>query len=129
MDDVANANQDFISQYSAGKTVQNRDLRVLVLKVGNPSKNIWIDCGIHAREWISPATCVNLIDKVFKFFNFSKYFNIQLNIFQFVNDYKSNVSAVVNILNKYEIHFLPVLNPGKRNCNKNKLLKKKNFVF
>jgi hypothetical protein len=101
MDDVENANQDFISQYSAGKTVQNRDLRVLVLKVGYPLKNIWIDCGIHAREWISPATCVNLIDKVFKFLNFSKYFNICLNIFQFVNDYKSNVSAVVNILNKY----------------------------
>ena len=25
---------------------------------------MWIDGGIHAREWISPATALNVIDKV-----------------------------------------------------------------
>lgn len=23
----------------------------------NPKKIIWMDCGIHAREWIAPAFC------------------------------------------------------------------------
>jgi predicted deacylase len=65
MDGVAAANPSFVSQYSAGLSTQERDLRVIKINTGNnPAKRIWIDCGIHAREWISPATCVNLIDKV-----------------------------------------------------------------
>lgn len=94
MDDTQNLNSDIVSQYSAGRTANNRDLRVLVINNGkNPAKRIWIDCGIHAREWISPATCVNLIDK-------------------FIRDYRNNVPNILNLLNKYEIHFLPVMNPG-----------------
>jgi hypothetical protein len=64
MDSIASENSEFVSQYSAGSSFQNRDLRVIVIKAGSPAKRVWIDCGIHAREWISPATCVNLINKV-----------------------------------------------------------------
>ena len=65
MDTIESANPTIVSQYSAGTTPEGRDLRVLVINTGNnPAKRIWIDCGIHAREWISPATCINLIDKV-----------------------------------------------------------------
>ena len=65
MDEVQAANSGIVSQYSAGTTFGGRDLRVLVINSGNnPANRIWIDCGIHAREWISPATCINLIDKV-----------------------------------------------------------------
>lgn len=93
MDSIAAANPSFVSQYSAGLSTQDRDLRVIKINTGNnPAKRIWIDCGIHAREWISPATCVNLIDK-------------------FVSEYNSGVAGTVNLLNKYEIHILPVLNP------------------
>ncbi|XP_053949939.1 carboxypeptidase B [Anastrepha ludens] len=43
--------------YSIGKTAEGRDLKVLRISE-NPReyKKIWIDGGIHAREWISPAT-------------------------------------------------------------------------
>ena len=51
MDDLTNTNPTFISQYTPGRSFQNRDIRVLVIKVGNPAKRVWIDCGIHAREW------------------------------------------------------------------------------
>ena len=30
----------------------------------NNRSSVWIDCGIHAREWISPATCQYIIDRV-----------------------------------------------------------------
>lgn len=29
-----------------------------------PKSAIWIDCGIHAREWISPAFCLWFIGHV-----------------------------------------------------------------
>ena len=35
--------------------------------------------------------------------------------FKFVTDYKRNVQDVVNILAEYEIHFLPMHNPGEKN--------------
>uniref|UniRef100_A0A0A1WX49 Carboxypeptidase A4 n=1 Tax=Zeugodacus cucurbitae TaxID=28588 RepID=A0A0A1WX49_ZEUCU len=48
--------------YSIGKTAEGRDLRVLRISE-NPReyKKIWIDGGIHAREWISPATVTYII--------------------------------------------------------------------
>jgi hypothetical protein len=51
MNDLTNSNPSFISQYTPGRSFQNRDIRVLVIRVGEPPKRVWIDCGIHAREW------------------------------------------------------------------------------
>ena len=39
-------------------------MKVIRFKTPSAQKAVWIDCGIHAREWISPATCVYFIDKV-----------------------------------------------------------------
>ena len=45
------------------------DRRILGLHVGDKNndsdkKKIFMECGIHAREWISPATCRYMIDQV-----------------------------------------------------------------
>jgi len=50
-----------------GKTVEGRDL--WVVKVSNQlkaSKNpaIFVDAGIHAREWIAPATALYLLNQI-----------------------------------------------------------------
>ncbi|XP_067641884.1 carboxypeptidase B [Eurosta solidaginis] len=43
--------------YSIGKTAEGRALKVLRISENPREYNkIWIDGGIHAREWISPAT-------------------------------------------------------------------------
>uniref|UniRef100_A0A915L8G2 Peptidase M14 carboxypeptidase A domain-containing protein n=1 Tax=Romanomermis culicivorax TaxID=13658 RepID=A0A915L8G2_ROMCU len=59
----------FISQViNIGKSHENRQL--LVLKIGRPTGNfkrsIWIDAGIHAREWITPATALYFINQLVK---------------------------------------------------------------
>ncbi|XP_010215087.1 PREDICTED: carboxypeptidase A6 [Tinamus guttatus] len=50
---------DLIHMFSVGKSYEGRPL--FVLKLGKRSqpykKAVWIDCGIHAREWIGPAFC------------------------------------------------------------------------
>ncbi|XP_029004594.1 carboxypeptidase A6 [Betta splendens] len=50
---------DLLDMFSVGKSYEGRPLYVLQLgKRGHPHKKaVWIDCGVHAREWIGPAFC------------------------------------------------------------------------
>ncbi|CAF1015019.1 unnamed protein product [Brachionus calyciflorus] len=85
-------NSDIASSYIYGKTYENRNLKAIVLKTPTSSRAIWIDCGIHAREWVSPASCVYLIDRL-------------------ISEYRSSDPTTVALLNKWEIHITPILNP------------------
>nr|XP_020857751.1 carboxypeptidase A6 [Phascolarctos cinereus] len=48
-----------VHMFSIGKSYEGRSL--FILKLGRRSRAykraVWIDCGIHAREWIGPAFC------------------------------------------------------------------------
>ncbi|XP_004577530.2 carboxypeptidase B2 [Ochotona princeps] len=57
-----------ITKIHIGSSFEKKPLYVLkVSGQGQEAKNaIWIDCGIHAREWISPAFCLWFIDYVTK---------------------------------------------------------------
>ncbi|KAK1806333.1 hypothetical protein P4O66_004776, partial [Electrophorus voltai] len=48
-----------VDLFSIGRSYEGRPL--YVLQLGNRSRHyrkaMWIDCGVHAREWISPAFC------------------------------------------------------------------------
>uniref|UniRef100_A0A3Q3VYY6 Peptidase M14 domain-containing protein n=1 Tax=Mola mola TaxID=94237 RepID=A0A3Q3VYY6_MOLML len=48
-----------VDMFSVGKSYEGR--RLYVLQVGkrnrHQKKAVWIDCGVHAREWIGPAFC------------------------------------------------------------------------
>ncbi|CAF1475404.1 unnamed protein product, partial [Didymodactylos carnosus] len=76
---------------SIGLTVENRNLNLI--KIGSPSarRNAFLDCGIHAREWISPATCLYMIN-------------------EFLTGYSKGGDAK-QILDTYTLHILPLLNP------------------
>ncbi len=39
---------DLASSYVAGKSEENRELKVLVVKTPSSQRAIWIDCGFHA---------------------------------------------------------------------------------
>ncbi|KAM4609351.1 carboxypeptidase O-like [Polymixia lowei] len=61
MKEVESQNPDLVSSTVYGHTFENRDITLLKLGLVNPDgkekKAIWMDCGIHAREWIAPAFC------------------------------------------------------------------------
>jgi hypothetical protein len=90
--DTVRNNPGFVSSYITGQTYENRDLNVIVLGASEGKRSIWMDCGIHAREWISPASCIYMIDK-------------------FLSEYKSGNAETVALLDHYEIHILPLMNP------------------
>ncbi|VDO00654.1 unnamed protein product [Rodentolepis nana] len=64
---LKNADQqhEYASLEEIGKTAENRSLWLLKVISQDPTLPIiWIDAGIHAREWISSATAFYTIDKL-----------------------------------------------------------------
>uniref|UniRef100_A0A3P9P173 Carboxypeptidase B2 (plasma) n=1 Tax=Poecilia reticulata TaxID=8081 RepID=A0A3P9P173_POERE len=57
---TANDYPDKVKAILVGSSYEKRPLYALKLSLNNrPNKKaMWIDCGIHAREWISPAFCL-----------------------------------------------------------------------
>uniref|UniRef100_A0A673BA14 Carboxypeptidase O n=1 Tax=Sphaeramia orbicularis TaxID=375764 RepID=A0A673BA14_9TELE len=68
MDQIVKENPNVVTKVDYGKTYENRTISLL--KIGSKSasakKAIWMDCGIHAREWISPAFCQYFINQTYK---------------------------------------------------------------
>ncbi|TSK17742.1 Carboxypeptidase O [Bagarius yarrelli] len=57
---------DVVTGLIYGTTYEKR--KIILLKIGVRStekkKVIWMDCGIHAREWISPAFCQHFVKEI-----------------------------------------------------------------
>ncbi|KAM5277753.1 carboxypeptidase B2 isoform 2-T2 [Hipposideros larvatus] len=60
IDDITERYPDMVEKIHLGSSFEKRPLYVLkVSRKEQRAKNaVWIDCGIHAREWISPAFCL-----------------------------------------------------------------------
>ncbi|XP_005433312.3 carboxypeptidase B2 isoform X1 [Falco rusticolus] len=60
MEEAVKFHSDLLQKIYIGSSYEKRPLYILKLsKNQEKSKSaIWIDCGIHAREWISPAFCL-----------------------------------------------------------------------
>jgi hypothetical protein len=88
LDELAAANPDWVSVENAGQSYLGNDMKILRLNSNNSPHKFWIDSGIHAREWISPATVLYIID-------------------QLVNNYEANKELV----DSYDWYILPLHNP------------------
>ncbi|NXM71557.1 CBPO Carboxypeptidase, partial [Serilophus lunatus] len=71
MTQIQKSNSELVTQHILGKTFENRT--IYYLKISQPSnkpkKIIWMDCGIHAREWISPAFCQWFVKEILQNYN------------------------------------------------------------
>ncbi|TDG96139.1 hypothetical protein EPR50_G00236720 [Perca flavescens] len=66
MDQVEKDNPDVVTIVEYGQTYEKRVIRLLKigLNTGEKKKAIWMDCGIHAREWIAPAFCQYFVRQI-----------------------------------------------------------------
>jgi len=61
---LADAN-DFARIINIGKSYEGRDMNVLAIeKAGAGAPNVWLEAGIHAREWISPAVATFVVNNL-----------------------------------------------------------------
>merc|ERR1719219_1310885 len=85
---IADAN-DWASIIDIGQSYEGRDMKVLAMtKAGAGAPNVFIEAGIHAREWISPAVATYL-----------------------VNELVQNYAQHPDYLDKINWYFLPSANP------------------
>ncbi|CAD5113112.1 DgyrCDS2302 [Dimorphilus gyrociliatus] len=73
-----------------GSSTEGRPLRVFkISKSGANRKIVFFDSAIHAREWLAPATNLKLLEAILK----------------------QDTQDAINLLNKYDFHFLIIHNP------------------
>ncbi|XP_053401682.1 carboxypeptidase B-like [Mercenaria mercenaria] len=76
-----------------GTSVEGRSVQMIRISspYGGPKRGIFIDGGIHAREWIAPATVIYVIEHL---------------------AYNPNNDAGINtLLNHFDVYLVPVVNP------------------
>ncbi|KAK8397433.1 hypothetical protein O3P69_004877 [Scylla paramamosain] len=89
MAQLASDHPDLCTLETVGKSYEGRPMNLLTVGKGGADKpGIFIDGGIHAREWISPATVTFL-----------------------VNQLVTNSSAHDDLLSSVNFYFMPVINP------------------
>ncbi|KAM6893497.1 carboxypeptidase O [Xenentodon cancila] len=66
MSQMATDHPDVVTKVDYGQTYEKRIISLLKigLKTDTKKKAIWMDCGIHAREWIAPAFCQYFVRQI-----------------------------------------------------------------
>ncbi|XP_053311502.1 carboxypeptidase B2 [Spea bombifrons] len=92
MEEMTNKHSDMLQKINIGYSFENRPLHVLKLsgKEKGTKIAIWIDCGIHAREWISPAFCMWFVGHAVGFYG--------------------NDKTMTKLLKYIDFYILPVMN-------------------
>lgn len=104
---LANAYPQLVTVKQIGTSYQGRPMKTITISKPNNStkkkNSIFIDAGIHAREWIAPATALYVIHQLVENFNENQ-----------------------DILNHFDFIILPVLNPDgyEYSHTKNRLWRK-----
>jgi len=90
MDALANKYPDLVTVKTIGQSYEKRKIKTIRISNGNangPKNTILIEAGMHAREWIGPATALYIIHQLVV------------------------KSAYLNMMNSIDWVILPVANP------------------
>lgn len=71
MGQIVEENPGVVTSSVFGQTFEGRNMTFLKISVnpgGKQKKAVWIDCGIHAREWIAPAFCQWFVKEILRTF-------------------------------------------------------------
>lgn len=91
MKNLADENPQLIRRMRIGRSSQGRAIHVLKFSTGHRRPAIWIDAGIHGREWIAPAVAIWMAKKI-------------------TTDY-GNDPSITSLLNKMDIFMVIMANP------------------
>lgn len=64
MNDMAQAYSTIVTKIVGGTSYEGRQIKGLKISSGNDKKAIFIEAGIHAREWIAMTTACYIINEL-----------------------------------------------------------------
>jgi murein tripeptide amidase MpaA len=64
LDEVAAANPGLATTLDVATSTEGRLVKGLKISSGPGKKAVWVDCVIHAREWLAAPVCMKLIEDV-----------------------------------------------------------------
>ena len=64
LEGLAKANPKKVQVIVAGKTYENRQIKGVKLSFGANKPGVFLEAGIHAREWIGPATILYMLNEL-----------------------------------------------------------------
>nr|XP_002125602.1 carboxypeptidase B [Ciona intestinalis] len=105
--DYTTAHKKHLTKIKVGVTYQNTTFHAVKISTGGSMKPAFvIDCGIHADEWIGPATCIHVIKNL--------------------TEHKGLTTKVGKILESVDFYLIPSANPDGYNYTwtKNRLWRK-----
>ncbi|KAK8762111.1 hypothetical protein V5799_026624 [Amblyomma americanum] len=82
---------DHVTYTSIGRSYESRDMIGVHIKAKENLPIVFLECGIHAREWISHSTCLYIID-------------------QLATQYDKD-EDIRRLVSKYEWRIYPIVNP------------------
>jgi len=97
-DEVDQWIEDIASQYPGiarttlmGQSTEGRNIKMITIGSSTNNNQVLVDCGIHAREWISPAFCQCYVNRLLSGYG--------------------NDAAITTMLDTLTFAIIPVLNP------------------
>jgi len=90
VDKLVRSRPSIAQKFSVGNSYEGRPMYAVKLSSGAGKKTLFMNCGIHAREWITPATCMYMLKQI-------------------ITKYGSD-SSINAMLNKLDVVIMPVLN-------------------
>ena len=90
---LAQNHPELVAVEELGRSHEGRSIDVLTVREPGPHCRpvIWLDCGIHSREWISPPACLHAVARLVEMAN--------------------ALDPRENLLSVYDFYILPVVNP------------------
>ncbi|GAA6216110.1 carboxypeptidase O [Lates japonicus] len=104
---IAEDHSDLVTIVNYGLSYETRTISLLKigLNTGEKKKAIWMDCGIHAREWIAPAFCQYFVKQILQSYqtdpkmqemmkNMDFYVTPVLNVDGYIYSWKDNTTRL-----------------------------------
>jgi hypothetical protein len=114
IDQIQQTYPKFVTILNITKSYEGRNLKAFKISIPSADNKakpaMWFDGGIHAREWISPATVIYVAYSVILLLTI--YFKVYFKTFfycKFLSKYGTDTD-VTQILNNFDFYILPVFN-------------------
>uniref|UniRef100_A0A8C4HYY1 Peptidase M14 domain-containing protein n=1 Tax=Dicentrarchus labrax TaxID=13489 RepID=A0A8C4HYY1_DICLA len=117
---MAKDHPDVVSIVEYGQTYEKRVIKLLKIGVntGEKKKAIWMDCGIHAREWIAPAFCQYFVRQILEAYKTdSKMGEMMKNIDFYVTPVLNVDGYIYSWTNETTRLWRKNRSPGTSSCN------------